>query len=484
MAAIFEQWTSSSKDAIALTLTRSNEPISEPFSPVYTHFVYGEEQVIVGYKKPRIDISFRSHDLKPSVNISSAHKIKVDISQKEQLDKLMDLEGPLKPFLPAEAFEEDVAMDGDESSWTPPGQKLHNYRYDGEEYEIWQSTLDDDKTYTMMDNIKILIPFFIETGTVDFMKKPEESEELHERWSVFFLYHVEKNVDSGSRYGLAGFSTAYRFYALFNPDGPRPGKHDALELPCRQRISQFLILPPHQGKSHGIQLYNTMCDSFRRDPSVFEITVEDPNEAFDSLRDYCDLAKLHIDPLFSSLKPNNSSLDKSVLAPGKPVPIDALLPSDVIPALRKTTRLFKRQVMRLVELHLLNQIPSSHRSAARLMRKALPNANPQDRAYYLWRLLVKVRVARRNWDSLEQIDDREERVAKVVQSADSIKEGYEILLEGYQRRIDEGLLPDPYATATGAEADRKGKGVKRKIVLDDSDEDGAPSKKSAMGDSD
>jgi histone acetyltransferase 1 len=478
MATLFDQWTASSKDSVFLNLTRNSEPLHEPFNPEFTHFAFGEEQVIIGYKKPRVDITFRSHDLKPAVRVSYAQKIKPDIAQ---VEKLMNLEAALQPFLPEDTFNGSADEEmTDEQSWTPPGRKIHSYRYDGENFEVWASTLDDEKTWTVVDNMKIMIPMFIETGTTTFLEKPDVSEEGLDRWSVFFLYQVDTSATQGSPYALAGLGSAYRFTCLFDPNGPRPPKDEPLSYPCRQRISQFLILQPYQGSCHGLNLYTTMCDAFRADPSVFEITVEDPNEAFDNIRDYCDLAKLYSDPEFKNLHPRTEPLERSLLKPKQRVPLNEILPPNIVTNLRKRHMLWKRQVERLVELHLLQQIPASNRSNARLMKKASPQAGKWDRAYYFWRLLVKTRVAKRNWDSLEQIDDQAERVAKIAQSVDSQAEGYQMLIDGFDRRVDEGLLPDPKSEAATGNGQTESHARKRKIVLDDSDEDGTASKRSVI----
>lgn len=57
----------------------------------------------------------------------------------------------------------------------------------------------------------------------------------------------------------------------------------------RVRISQFLILPPFQRCGLGSFLYSSVMQHIRESVSgVTEITVEDPNESFSALRDYCD----------------------------------------------------------------------------------------------------------------------------------------------------------------------------------------------------
>jgi histone acetyltransferase 1 len=58
------------------------------------------------------------------------------------------------------------------------------------------------------------------------------------------------------------------------------------------RISQFMILPPYQKQGHGNMLYAQMYSMFVKDEKVIDITVEDPNDAFQDMRDKHDLSVL------------------------------------------------------------------------------------------------------------------------------------------------------------------------------------------------
>ena len=44
-------------------------------------------------------------------------------------------------------------------------------------------------------------------------------------------------------------------------------------------------MPPFQGEGHGTNLYTFLFDKFLNHKNVAQITVEDPNESFDDLRD-------------------------------------------------------------------------------------------------------------------------------------------------------------------------------------------------------
>ena len=297
-----------------------------------------------------------------------------------------------------------------------------------------------------------------------------------------------------SPYSLVGYCTAYRFLTYqpstsshftsasatktqfaFPPTSPV----SVSSLPNRSRISQFLILPQHQGNNHGRHLYNIATSFFLADPACIEITVEDPNEHFDDLRDFCDYARLSRNGTLAKIK-LNVDVDPKLTArrPNVRVPTAKLVDKPLLDSLRTKNKLAPRQFARLVELHLLSQIPQYTRQAntARLTRKAAAS-DKGDRAFYYWRLLVKQRIYRQHKDLLAQLDG-DERVEKLEQTLNTQWEDYERLLEkmdlsgaaeakGDKEEREEGK---DGAASDGAAAGLSVRG-KRKIVDDDEDED-------------
>ena len=254
------------------------------------------------------------------------------------------------------------------------------------------------------------------------------------------------STDHPYSYSLLGFSTSYRlwvFPAQERLDAELKGaqkltevmnsdmdmKDETLKSPLdnysRERISQFLILPPYQGQSHGRRLYNSMMNCFLSDSNVFEISVEDPSEAFDDLRDLCDLQRLRNIAAFSNLTVADN-ISREQLKPDATVPIDMIVSAREVEDIRRQTKIVPRQFSRLLEMHLLDKIPPLHRKTARITRKSA-SADSNDRRYYFWRLLVKERLYKHNYDALAQMD-HSERVEKIEETIASVQEGHERLL--------------------------------------------------------
>ncbi|KAL9025754.1 MAG: hypothetical protein Q9196_005476, partial [Gyalolechia fulgens] len=259
----------------------------------------------------------------------------------------------------------------------------------------------------------------------------------------------------------------------------------------------FLIVPSHQSHSHGTHLYNTLVRTFLSSPQISEITVEDPNEAFDDLRDYCDYARLTANGTFAQIhlaKALPSTLFQKRI--GVRVPTGQLLDLPLLHHLRIKNKIAPRQFARLVEMYLLSLLPLATRQSgtARLTQRAR-SQNESDRQWYYWRLLVKQRVYKKNRDVLMQLE-RVERVEKVEETVGEQVGDYERLLrrmgERKERRKkkrgrdeedeDEDEDEEKEGKKGGIDVDGRGEKRrergKRKVVVDDDEElEGTPEPK-------
>lgn len=314
--------------------------------------------------------------------------------------------------------------------------------------------------------------------------------------TLTLTYRYEKvtpPTPTASQYSLVGYATTYRWWhyqidqlqkAVSRTDPfPFPEISPA-KLPSRLRIAQFLILPPHQGSGHGTHLYTTIHTACAADPTIVELTVEDPNEAFDALRDTADYHILH--PEFEKQKvdinpdPNGAYSKKN--RPRR-VPTSAIIPTKTLNDMRLTFKIAPTQFAHILEMYLLGQIPVKNRHAgganmARLLIKKSNADDPSERKYYWWRMLVKQRLFKRSRDMLVQLD-MSDRIEKLEETVSNVEEGYEVLLSAFTEREEAlkarqeelGDLADSETTAVVDEAgSSKDQRAKRKFTVED-DED-------------
>lgn len=165
------------------------------------------------------------------------------------------------------------------------------------------------------------------------------------------------------------------------------------------------------------------------DSHTVEITVEDPNESFDDLRDLNDLARLRKDNDFASLR---ISTDVVIRSKG-PLPKD-IVDQEKLDRIRSTYKIAPRQFARVTEMQLLSLIPKSIRQSLIIEqpKDTVPELKIKEHEYRLWQLLVKQRLYKHNKDMLMQLD-RAERVDKLDQTLGGVEADYARLL----RRLDE-----------------------------------------------
>lgn len=384
--------------------------------------------------------------MRPLVNISYAKKFDA-IGDTEPTD----VEGILREFLPAVAFgtEEDFveAAKTVTHNWTPPGELHSTIRDGGITYEIWRGTLADAAVKQMVSRVQILALLFIEGASPIVDEEDARGGPADDRWTVFFMFRRDKSAEDPEKpaYTFVGYSTVHRFFYMdkaaaaqapteAQADSELPkGDFDLAQLPCRSRLSQFVILPPFQHAGNGARLYDTIYEHYYRHAPTKMFVVEDPNEAFDDLRDVCDLSFLRTIPEFAALR-----LKKEYKVPSKgSASREDFLDLGAIKKLLAKTKIAERQFMRCVEMHLMSTLPASVRPA---MHDAPPAPRPtaEDRhVYELWRMWVKMRLYVHNRDALGQLEHGE-RVEKLDETLDNVEFEYVRILNMCERRAKAG----------------------------------------------
>ncbi|KFY87767.1 hypothetical protein V500_06785 [Pseudogymnoascus sp. VKM F-4518 (FW-2643)] len=451
MASSPDDWSTQSNDALHISLVRPENGVSKTistFHPKFTYPIFGEEESIFGYQGLKIHLRYNASDMRPGVLITYSKRFKA-VGDVEPTD----LKGLLADFLPENAFQKTAAFDAavnDPSlkSFTPPGKLLQSHEEGDTAYEIWYGNSADPAIQQLLRRLQILVQLFIEGGTAI-----DDAEWASGRWTVFLLYKKAAATDDSvaSPYTFMGYCTVYQYYPLIpklplpapgtqrkaislpvNSDASIPFSDQSLsDLPIRSRISQFIVLPPFQGGGHGGRFYSAVFAHYQSDPQTVEITVEDPNEAFDDLRDLNDLIYLRTLPEFQALKINTGA---SVRRKGR-VPSDEIINQSTLNELRKKVKIAPRQFQRLVEMQLLSAIPTTIRKSLVLEHKSANTAETKVRQheYRLWCLLVKQRLYKHNKDSLIQLD-RAERIDKLEEAAGNVESDYARLL----RKLDKG----------------------------------------------
>ncbi|KAL5351218.1 histone acetyltransferase 1 [Pseudogymnoascus australis] len=410
MASSPDDWSTQSNDALHISLVRPENGASKTistFHPKFTYSIFGDEESIFGYQGLKIHLRYNASDMRPGLLITYNKRFKA-VGDVEPTD----LKGLLEDFLPDNAFQKAAAFDAtindpNLKNFTPPGKLLQSYEEADATYEIWYGNSADPAIQQLLRRLQILVALFIEGGTAI-----NDEEWGSGRWTVFLLYKKSHATDeSASPYTFMGYCTVYNYYPLI-PKLPLPAAGT-------------------KRGGHGARFYSAVFAYYQSDPQTVEITIEDPNEAFDDLRDLNDLIYLRTLPEFQALKINTGA---SVRRKGR-VPSDEIIEQSALNELRKKVKIAPRQFQRLVEMQLLSAIPTNIRKSLMLEHKSANTAETKLRQheYRLWCLLVKQRLYKHNKDSLIQLD-RAERIDKLEEAAGNVESDYARLL----RKLDKG----------------------------------------------
>ncbi|KAK3322476.1 acyl-CoA N-acyltransferase [Apodospora peruviana] len=441
-----DTWSANSNDTLVLSLVAPSETgglkTVASFHPQFTYTVFGEDEQIFGYQGLNINLRFNASDMRPNLGVTYSKKFKA-IGETEAAN----INAILHDCLPEVAFQKgkefEAALQHIPADWTPPGELVTSFTSDKTTYEVWKGNLADLAVNQLVKRIQILVPLFIEGGTFIPLDEPDT-----DRWTIFFLY--EKRLVLGAEdnrfsYIFAGYCTVYRFFLFRAPPTPPAsppraaaeehngggssekelslgGEFDLSQLPCRSRISQFIVIPPFQGKGLGPRLYGVIFQEYYQYPPTFEITVEDPNEAFDDMRDIADLHFLRELPEFNALH----------IDTGVKIPKDGMAPANIMDgqaceAVRRKAKIAPRQFYRVLEMHLMSKLPEPVRPSIAPEKLGVDATPAQEHEYKLWRLMVKKRIYVHNKDALGQLE-LGERIEKLGETASSVEFDFARLL--------------------------------------------------------
>ncbi|TPX46044.1 hypothetical protein SeLEV6574_g03462 [Synchytrium endobioticum] len=379
-------WLSDANKAVHIKLGKFHSLENDQgFHPEFTYPIFGQEERIFGYKNLTINLYYAAGSLHTYLDIHYGKKIQTSAVQPAYAD---DALRTLREHLPkglANNLDEFMRrVEVDEAAFTPYGRKMYQYRGrkdDSRVFEIWHATFADRGFIDYHDRMKIFAIFYIEGAS---------NIEPDERWEVFVTYE-KRNEGGRESYTFVGYSTCYPFFCY--PDS------------VRMRISQFVVLPLYQGQGHGGALYDFLYREFwSRNKTVDfgsveswgqlpvkEITVEDPNETFQIMRDRRDVRLAEREKIFEKLYP--------------PTTMDSVL------QLSRKYKLNKKQGYRTYELYMYSHVPRSDTNL-----------------YSAYRRHIKKRLYLQNLDQL------------LAASPDDIKkklhDGFQNLIIEYRQQLD------------------------------------------------
>ncbi|XP_052065182.1 histone acetyltransferase type B catalytic subunit-like [Mytilus californianus] len=267
-----ESFRCCANDVIHFKLVRQKSDLeddSTTFHPEMTHQLFGEQESIFGYKDLIVEMFYSASRLTTYVNMQYFEKISPNLFDGIEPDNVMETVAKEIPPGFVTNKDEFTRLLPKDASFKPYGEMLHSYKVskgnDLRNFEIYHTDIETPGFREYHERLQTFILFFIDGASV--------IDVDDSRWHFYLLFEKYK-VNENPMHAIAGYMTVYNYYAY--PEKKRP------------RVSQVLILPPFQKQGHGAELLQTFYNTCYSRSEIKDITVEDPSENFQRVRDYVD----------------------------------------------------------------------------------------------------------------------------------------------------------------------------------------------------
>ncbi|KAK2187191.1 hypothetical protein NP493_176g03011 [Ridgeia piscesae] len=277
------------------------------------HQLFGDSESIFGYKDLRVDIYCTAARMTPYVSIKYSDKVNPERFDGVPPDNIMKiLSSKLQPGYLTN-LDDFTARIPKDVGFRPFGELMHSYKVKkaGEErcFQVYRTDVETPGFRLYHERLQPFLLFYVDAASYICVDD--------NRW-LFYLIFEKYKSDGDTMYAFAGYMTVYNYYAY--PEKVRP------------RISQVLVMPPFQRQGHGAKLLQTFYNDCYSRSNILDITVEDPSEQFQRLRDFVDA---------------RNCLKLSCFAPKK---LRRGFSDEMLKEAREKLRLNKKQTRRIYEI--------------------------------------------------------------------------------------------------------------------------------------
>ncbi|XP_014663140.1 PREDICTED: histone acetyltransferase type B catalytic subunit-like [Priapulus caudatus] len=265
------EYICSANDAVHIKLVSQESDLSNDattFKPEMSHQVFGESERIFGYKDLKIELYYSACKLITYLHMTYSEKVDAKQLGVEADNVLKAIAHHLPPGF-CQTQEDFVMKLQKDAGFKPYGQMLSSYKLErcGKQktFEMYKCDISCPGFKEYHARLQTFILWYIDAAS--FIDIDDD------RWRFYLLFERYQQ-DGRPRHAVVGYITVYNYYAY--PQRLRP---------C---VSQMLVLPPHQQQGHGTRLLRAVYADLASRADVLDITVEDPSEDFQRVRDYTD----------------------------------------------------------------------------------------------------------------------------------------------------------------------------------------------------
>ncbi|VVD03728.1 histone acetyltransferase type B catalytic subunit [Leptidea sinapis] len=274
-------------EVLEFKLVRDQDDLEDDktsFGPEMCHQVFGENENIFGYTDLQIKLYYSAGNLQTYLGISYTDKID---SKKFGGLKADDIEGEIKKVLApgyVTNIDQFVSMLKKDKIFTPYGKLIQSFNIESNNggpkrtFEVYYCETSTPGFLAYHERLQTFLLWYVDAAS--FIDVDDD------QWTFFIMYekYPSNSLSGTCSYATCAYATVYRYYAY--PAHLRP------------RISQVLTLPPFRKLGLCANLVKTIYSHFVIKPEVLDMTVEDPSQDFQRIRDYVDAKDCELLPAF------------------------------------------------------------------------------------------------------------------------------------------------------------------------------------------
>ncbi|XP_043277362.1 histone acetyltransferase type B catalytic subunit [Venturia canescens] len=273
-----------SNNALEFKLVREEKDLEDDettFAPEMSHQVFGDSETIFGYKDLRVKLYYSAGSLETYLGMVYSEKLDTQAYEGVKPDKVLSkVSEKLAPQV-HDNMDSFVASLQKDDNFKPYGELLHSFTVDdngnNRQFEVYKADMSYKGFATYHQRLQTFLLWYIDAA--NFVDIDDD------QWHYFNMFEKYTSTSGTTRYGTIGFATVYQYYAY--PNHTRP------------RIAQILILPPFQNLGLGTELVKAIYREYVGRSEVKDITVEDPSQSFQRLRDFVDATNCETLPSFA-----------------------------------------------------------------------------------------------------------------------------------------------------------------------------------------
>ena len=187
---MFDSWIRDANTALAISLVTVDS--SKEFHPEFTYPVFGEDQVIFGYKDLKIKLYYCASTLSAYLGIS--YQSLITHVQPQDVVKMITAIVP-NPYFNYDDFIQHVHN----NDFVPMGDKIHSYATADATYEYYKCTFETKRFKQYHSRLQQLLIWFIEGASY--------IDHTDDCWQIILVFRKINN-----RYDIVGYVTWYPFF--------------------------------------------------------------------------------------------------------------------------------------------------------------------------------------------------------------------------------------------------------------------------------